>query len=55
LLLAYQSQVPVDHFYKVGFNMSYAEYLSQKNAEDKDKKDETYNNERSNVKEVTFN
>ena len=55
LLLAYQSPVPVDHFYKVGFDMTYAEYLSQKNAEDKEVKDETYNNERTNVKEVTFN
>lgn len=55
LLLAYQSPVPVDHFYKVGFSMTYAEYLSHKNAEDDDKKDKTYSNERTNVKEVTFN
>ena len=33
LLLAYQSPVPVDHFYKVGFGKTLAEYEHDKNAE----------------------
>lgn len=39
LILAYSSPSPLDHFYKVGFGMSYDEYVAKKHAEDQKEKD----------------
>ena len=60
LLLAYQSPVPVDHFYKVGFGKTLAEYehdkrLAELTEKQKEKEEEKKLKEKEDVKEVTFN
>ena len=62
LLLAYQSPVPVDHFYKVGFGKTLAEYehdkrLAELTEKQKEKEEEKKLKEKEieGVKEVTFN
>ena len=60
LLLAYQSPVPVDHFYKVGFGKTLAEYehdkrLAELTEKQKEKEEEKRLKEKEDVKEVTFN
>ena len=60
LLLAYQSPVPVDHFYKVGFGKPLAEYehdkrLAELTEKQKEKEEEKSLKEKEDVKEVTFN
>ena len=61
LLLAYQSPVPVDHFYKVGFGKTLAEYehdkrLAELTEKQKEREEEKKLKEKENVKkEVTLN
>ena len=60
LLLAYQSPVPVDHFYKVGFGKTLAEYehdkrIAELTEKQKEKEEEKRLKEKEDVKEVTFN
>ena len=60
LILAYQSPVPVDHFYKVGFGMTLKEYEHKKMIDEmtekqKEREEEKRLKEKENVKEVTFN
>ena len=62
LILAYQSPVPVDHFYKVGFGMTLKEYEHKKFIEEMTEKQREREEEKKKkekeiegVKEVTFN
>ena len=60
LLLAYQSPVPVDHFYKIVFGKTLAEYehdkrLAELTDKQKEREEEKKLKEKENVKEVTFN
>ena len=60
LLLAYQSPVPVDHFYKVGFGKTLSEYehdkrIAELTEKQKEREEEKTLKEKEDVKEVTFN
>ena len=55
LILAYSSPVPVDHFYKKGFGLSYGEYLHKKKLEEEAEKKKDKIIKEKDVKEVTIN
>ena len=60
LIIAYQSPVPVDYFYKIGFGKTLAEYehdkrLAELTEKQKEREEEKKLKEKENVKEVTFN
>ena len=60
LLLAYQSPVPVDHFYKVGFGKTLAEYehdkrLAELTEKQKEREEEKRLKEKEDVEKVTIN
>ena len=60
LILAYQSPVPVDHFYKIVFGKTLAEYehdkrLAELTEKQKEREEEKRLKEKEDVKETTFN
>ena len=60
LILAYQSPVPVDHFYKIGFGKTLAEYehdrrLAELTEKQKEREEEKKLKEKEDVEKVTIN
>ena len=60
LILAYQSPVPVDHFYKIGFGKTLAEYehdkrLAELTEKQKEREEEKRLKEKEDVEKVTIN
>ena len=60
LIIAYQSPVPVDYFYKKVFGKTLAEYehdkrLAELTEKQKEREEEKKLKEKEDVKEVTFN
>tara|TARA_Y100001972_G_C7588117_1_gene294865 strand:+ start:155 stop:508 length:354 start_codon:yes stop_codon:yes gene_type:complete len=55
LIFAYSTPVPIDYFYKIGFGLSYADYLHKKKLEEEAEKKKDKIIKEKDDKEVTIN